>query len=117
MTSVEEILLTDLKQQQLKAMVGDTEGRPDSDSYGVHFDSDRYVLFHGLTYSPFEPSNSIINLEDNMQFNNPDFNIVFSKISGEIAVPAIIELQDNANSRLKRINLNTLGVVTQIESL
>ncbi|KKQ29725.1 MAG: hypothetical protein US48_C0039G0011 [Candidatus Levybacteria bacterium GW2011_GWA2_37_36] len=117
LTSTGEILLADLKQQQLKSMIGDTEGRDSSDTYGIHFDSNKYVLFHGLIYSPFDPSNSVINLEDNMQFNNAGFDIIFSKLSGEIPAVTTIDLQENTNSSLKRIHLNTLGVITQVESL
>jgi prepilin-type N-terminal cleavage/methylation domain-containing protein len=91
LNAVEQILLSDLRQQQLKAMVGDAEGRAASDSYGIHFDSNKYVLFHG-TYSEGEPSNSVINLDSNMQFNNPEYDIVFSRLSGEIAGAAVIEL-------------------------
>jgi len=116
LSSIEEILLVDLKQQQLKSMIGDTEGREASDSYGIHFDSNRYVLFHGTNYSSSDTSNSIVNLESNMQFNNSNFNIVFSKLSGTTSATTI-ELQDNTNSKFKRIHLNALGVVTQIESL
>lgn len=116
LTSVEEILLADLKQQQLKAMIGDTEGRETSDQYGIHFDPNKYVLFHG-TYSAEETSNSVINLDNNMQFNSPLSDVIFSRISGEISPAVIIELQDNTNSKLKRIYLNTLGVITQVESL
>lgn len=114
--SVTEILLADLKQQQLKAMIGDTEGRATSDSYGIHFDANQYVLFHGTTYSSSDTSNSVINLESNMQFNNPNYNIIFSKLSGTTSA-ITIELQDKTNSNLKKIHLNTLGVVNQVESL
>jgi len=116
LTATEEVLVADLKQQQLKSMIGDTEGRASSDSYGIHFDSNRYVLFHGSTYSSSDSANAVINLESNMQFNSPDFDIVFSKLSGTISA-ATIELQDNTNSQLKKIHLNKYGVVTQIESL
>ena len=116
LTSVEEILLADLKQQQLKAMIGDTEGREASDQYGVHFDQTKYTLFHGA-YLIGETSNSVINLDSNMQFNSPDYDVIFSKLSGEIPVARNIELQDNTNFKFKRIHLNTLGVITQIESL
>lgn len=117
LTSTEEILVVDLKQQQLKSMIGDTEGRITADLYGIHFDSNRYVTFHGSVYSPFDTSNSAINLESNMQFNNPGFNVIFEKVTGEISAPTIIELQDNTNSKLKRIHLNVFGTVTQVESL
>lgn len=115
LTSVAEILLVDLKQQQLKSMIGDTEGRLNSDTYGIHFDQAKYTLFHGA-YLDGEASNSVINLDANMQFNSPNFDVVFSKLSGTTSA-VIIELQDNTNSKLKRIYLNSLGVITQVESL
>lgn len=115
LTSAEEVLLADLKHQQLKSMIGDTEGRATSDSYGIHFDSNQYVLFHGA-YLVGEPSNFAINLDSNMQFNTPGFNIVFEKVTGETA-PIIIELQDNPSSKLKRIHLNIFGTVIEVESL
>lgn len=115
LNAAEQILLSDLKQQQLKAMIGDAEGRADPDPYGVHFDSNRYVLFHG-TYSAVDTSNVVINLDSNMHFNNPNYDVIFSRLSGT-TLATIIELQNSTNSQLKRIHLNTLGVVEQIESL
>lgn len=115
LASVTEILLADLKQQQLKSMIGDTEGRLTSDTYGIHFDQAKHTLFHG-TYLAGDASNSEVNLGGSFQFNNPNFNVVFSRLSGTTSA-VIIELQDNTNSRLKRIHLNTLGVITQVESL
>jgi len=114
LTSAGETLIADLRQQQLKSMIGDTEGRSDSASYGIHFDSNRYVLFHG-TYSDGINSNFVVNLDNNMQFNSPHPDIIFSKLSGGITGNTIIELQDNTNSKLKRIHLNTLGTVMQVE--
>lgn len=116
LASVEEVLLADLKQQQLKAMTGDTEGRADADSYGIHFDQTKYTLFHGI-YSPEDTSNSVTNLDSNIQFNNSGFNIIFERITGEISQAAIVELKDNTNSKSKKIHMNMLGVITQVESL
>jgi prepilin-type N-terminal cleavage/methylation domain-containing protein len=116
LTSAEEILLVDLKQQQLKAMIGDTEGRADSSAYGIRFDQTKYILFHGDHYVE-DPLNPAINLDSNMQFNNPPYDVVFSKITGEIGADRIIELKDNTNSKFKRIHLNSLGVITQVDSL
>jgi prepilin-type N-terminal cleavage/methylation domain-containing protein len=115
LTSAIEMLVADLRQQQLKSMVGDTEGRAASDSYGIHFDANRYVLFHG-TYVDSESTNFVINLASNMQFNSPGFDIIFSKLSGMTSVAAI-DLQDNTNFKFKRIHVNNLGVVMDIESL
>lgn len=115
LTSVEEILLTDLKQQQLKAMIGDTEGRATSDSYGIHFDTNRYVLFHGV-YSAEETSNFVINLDSNIQFDNPGTNVAFKKISGEITDDSIsnVVLKDTTNGNTKTITVNKYGVITGV---
>ena len=117
LTATEEVLLADLREQQLKSIIGYTEGRSTSDSYGIHFEERSYVTFHGATYSSSNTSNATINLESNMQFNNPPFDVIFSKLSGEIPGAMIIELQDNTNSKLKRIHLNIIGTVIQVESL
>ena len=116
LTTAAEVLVTDLRQQQLKSMIGDTEGRATPDPYGIHFDASRYVFFHGSPYSPADTSNFAINLDSNMQFNNPNFNVIFSKLSGA-TLETTIELKDNTNSKFKKIHLNSLGVVTKVESL
>ena len=115
LTATSEILLSDIKQQQMKSMVGDTEGRADAGPYGIHFDANKYILFPGASYSPLESSNFEIDLPSNMQFNSANYDIIFSRVSGEISLPAIIELQDNTNSNLKRIYLNAYGTITQVE--
>ena len=116
LTSTQEVLVADLRQQQLKSMIGDTEGRASSDTYGIHFDANKYVLFHGTTYSSSDTSNSVINLDSNMQFNSPNYNVIFSKLSGSTSAK-IIDLHDNTSSKIKRIHLNVYGTVTQVESL
>ena len=40
-----ETLLSDFRSQQIKAMVGDTEGQSSSNSYGLYFNGSSYVLF------------------------------------------------------------------------
>lgn len=116
LNSTEEILLVDLRQQQLKSMTGDAEDRTTSDSYGIHFDSNKYVFFHGSTYSDSDSANSIINLSDDMQFNTTNLNVIFSKLSGTTSA-TIIDLQDKTNLKVRRIHLNAFGIATQIESL
>jgi prepilin-type N-terminal cleavage/methylation domain-containing protein len=116
LNSVEQVLLADLKQQQLKSMIGDTEGRAISDSYGIHFDSDKYVLFHGA-YSTEDPANSTVELDENFKFDFPEANIIFQKISGEISADSVLNvvLEDSTNENHKTIIINKYGVVTQVE--
>jgi prepilin-type N-terminal cleavage/methylation domain-containing protein len=116
LNAIEQELLADLKQQQLKAMIGDTEGRETSDTYGIHFDSGKYTLFHG-TYSSTDSANFAINLDQNFQFQSPGTDIIFSKISGEISAGSItnIAIRDTTNGNVKTITVNRYGVVTQIQ--
>lgn len=105
-------LISDLKEQQTKAMTGDTGG-VSKDSYGIYLDTNRYILFHGDLFSSTDPSNFAINLA-NIEFSNPGTSIVFSQVSGEIAAASNITLTDITNNQQKTIQINKYGVVTAI---
>ena len=112
-----ETIISDIKEQQIKSMIGDTEGRLTPDSYGVHFDTDKYVLFHGISYSAGDTSNFPVIL-NNQKFVSPlPTDIVFAKISGEITASVVIQLQDIPTGKLRKIHLSQYGVVTEVESL
>lgn len=110
--SLVQTVLADVRQQQIKAMVGDIQGGGASDAYGVHIDADKYVLFRGSTYSPGEPSNFTVNLESNMEFVSLGADIIFTRISGAIAAATSFTLRDTTNNNTKTIQLNRYGVVT-----
>lgn len=114
-------LVSDLKSQQLKAMVGETEGRQAADNYGIYFDFNRYVLFHGLSYTEGEPTNFKVSLDRNLQFTNitfPSSSIVFLKGSGEVlgfaAEKNTITLKSLGDNKQKTITINKYGVITGI---
>jgi len=113
LNSIVQNLISDIRQQQIKAMIGDTEGRPNSDTYGVHIDTNQYVLFHGA-YLVGDPSNFAVSLPNNMIFVTAGLNIIFLKISGAVDPPASIQLQDTTNSNTKTININKYGVITSV---
>lgn len=117
-----DTLITDLKSQQLKAMVGDTEGRVDPDTYGIYFGSNQYTLFHG-TYSPSDSSNFVVTLGDNIQFGTISFPaslVSFAQDSGEVvgaeSLNTIIVQNTQTNER-KAITINKYGVVTAINQI
>lgn len=123
LTASVDTFITDLKQQQLKAMVGDTEGRATSDDYGIHFGTNNYTLFHD-TYSPTEQTNSTIELGDNIRFSAVTFSnsqIIFFKNSGEVVNfdpnpnSNTITLVDITNNLQKKITINRYGIITKIE--
>src|SRR3989337_3900526 len=47
-----QILGADIKEQQIKAMSGDSDFETTTDSQGIYFESNRYTLFRGPTYAP-----------------------------------------------------------------
>ncbi|KKS22025.1 MAG: hypothetical protein UU80_C0015G0020 [candidate division WWE3 bacterium GW2011_GWA1_41_8] len=101
--------------QQIKAMTGDTEGRPSGNRYGVHFETDKYVLFNG-TYTAGEPSNFEVPLESTLSFTGitGDGNIIFEQGSGELLGTSGVTIQDSLNNDQKVIQLNNFGVVTDV---
>jgi prepilin-type N-terminal cleavage/methylation domain-containing protein len=116
-----DTLISDLRQQQLKAMVGDTEGRASGDSYGIHFNNNNYVLFHGTTYNAADTANFTIPLETTLTFSSVTFtnsNIIFSQLSGNINgfTPGqdTVTVKDTSTNVQKTIKFNKYGAVVQI---
>lgn len=76
----EATIIADLRQQQLKAQHGFN-----GTAHGIAFGSGEYVLFEGSSYSPSEPSNQIIPIEDQLSISTtlPSNVVVFAPASGE----------------------------------
>ena len=108
-------LIADLKQQQIKAMTGDTEGRGTTSQYGVHFDANKYVLFHG-SYNAADNSNFVVNLEGTLNFTDITGNgdIIFSQGSGESSGLNPIILKDSLTNKQKTMTTNVYGVVASV---
>ncbi len=76
-----DILISDLRLQQTKAMANDA-------SYGVHFESNSYTLFQGSSYNPNDPANFAVTLDPTLGFSNISFpgnQIVFLPASGDVS--------------------------------
>lgn len=118
-TSEIDKLVLDMKIQQMKAMVGSTEGRAAADSYGLYFEQNKYTLFHGSAYDPVDPANMPVNLDSNMQFINisfPSSMLLFSKRSGEMTGFAAgadsVTVKSTSNNQERTITINRYGVIT-----
>ena len=114
-------IVSDIKQQQIKAMVGDTEGRAPNNAYGIYFQSDNYTLFQGTAYSPSDSYNFTINLEDDIGFSNIMFTgqlLVFATSSGEVvgytANFDYVTVQNIRSGETKTIRFNKYGTITNI---
>lgn len=113
-----DTMVADIKQQQIKAMTGDTEGRASADSYGVHFDTTDYVLFHGTSYNASDTSNLTIDLSQGMQIIRLTHQeIIFNQGNGEIKDSSgsdTITLETPSGQQ-KTVTFNKYGAVTSIE--
>ena len=117
-----DTLVADIRSQQIKAMTGSTEGRSSTDSYGVHFGTNQYVLFHGTSYNPSDLSNFTVTLDPSVVFTADTFpsgNVVFQNASGEVAgftsSTDSICLQTVVGGNIQTITFNQYGVITSIK--
>ena len=120
-TSTQTVLISDLKNQQIKAMTGDTEGRGTADNYGVKILSDRYVLFHGLSYNPSDSGNFVIPIDGRQTLTSTFQNglIIFASNSGElinftIGQNTVTIMDDDGESKV--LHFNKYGTITQVDN-
>lgn len=106
--------LADMKGQQIKAMVGDTEGSASASAYGVHFESTTYTLFR----NNYGTNNFVVTLPTNLTVSatSSGDRILFASGSGNLVgtTSATILFNDSATSTQKTVTLNRYGVVTGI---
>jgi prepilin-type N-terminal cleavage/methylation domain-containing protein len=126
-SSAVDMFIANLKQQQIKAMVGDTEGEAVTVDYGIHFDAHSYTLFRGSSYSESAQGNLKVDLPPTMELTYflPGVStdqIIFYKGDGEIfssctnGVSCRIIFQDLTNNNLaKNIRINKYGVIVTID--
>lgn len=120
-------LVADLKQQQIKSMIADTEGRSTPDYYGIHFTPNSYTLFHGTDFASTIPTeNFIVNLEQDLTLS-PNQDIIFKKGCGELVLVTpitpcgssggtlpTITISNNNSSDHKEITINLFGVIESV---
>lgn len=119
-TSVTSIV-SDIKQQQTKAMVGDSEGVGTADNYGIYFSTTSYTLFRGASYNSSDVSNFVVKLETNLQFSPilfPSSQLIFTKGSGEVlgynSSANSVGIKDITTNGVKTIQINRYGVITSV---
>lgn len=113
------VLVSDIKQQQAKAMFGEKgEG---GRLAGVFFATTSYTLFNGSSYSPSNPSNFTVNLSDDLEFQEilfPSSEVVFATSSGEFldygAGEDSIILRNKKSNEQKKIKINRFGTIKEV---
>lgn len=121
LTAATDTIISDIKIQQIKAMLGITDQGLIPSDYGVYFEQDRYTLFYGSSYLPNNPDNFSIKLEQGLEFSDitfPNSTLIFTKGSGEVAGfidgADIINLKKVAQADKKTITINRYGIITNV---
>lgn len=113
-----ETVLADMRQQQLKAMGGDTDGTDQAQAHGIRFTDTAYTVFHGVTYNGSDPTNVSIPMDTNITVATtlPSGVVVFARQSGEVAGfvagQNTVTIRNTASNEERVITINQLGVVT-----
>ena len=117
--SVSESLISDIRMQQMKAMVGDTEARSAADDYGIYFGTNSYTLFHGNSYNASDPANTVITLDAQYQFTLSGRTFVFLRSTGEVRGYQVaqnsVTLRETLSGTQKTLVFNRLGVPKSFE--
>lgn len=112
-----DVLEADLKNQQLKSMAGETGAASTAQAHGIYFQSDRYIIFKGNTYSAGDSENFTVMYETGVTGSTtlPSSQVVFNKgdgdVSGFTAGSNTVTLTNNSgDSRV--LTLNRYGAIT-----
>lgn len=118
--SLYTVVISDLKNQQVKAMTGDTEGRGVPDNYGVKIFSNKYVLFHGITYKPADTANFSIPVDTGYSLSTtfPNSTVLFASESGQLVGfvnnQNTITITSTPSGQTKTMHLNGFGTITSV---
>lgn len=111
-----QTLISDIKEQQLKAMSG-------ASAQGVYFDNDqkKYTVFKGVTYDPSNSTNFDIQLGDQIIISEVDFTgrqLLFSTSSGELnnfSAGDKLVLRNSITNEQRSIYFNKYGTIINLE--
>jgi type II secretory pathway pseudopilin PulG len=108
--------ISDYKEQQLKAMTGDTSGTGALSNYGIYFGTTSYTEFQ----NSYGTNNYAVNLPTGIHFSTtfPSTQIIFLKgsgmVSGFSSGQNTITLLDTVNGGQHIITVNQYGVITSV---
>lgn len=120
LTTTVDGLISDLRQQQIRAVSGDTGGAAAVDEYGVYLAGSQYILFRGSQYAAGAGSNFAVDLPEGVIVASvfPSSQVVFQKGSGEVSGHApdadTITVTHTQNNQQQIIQINKLGSVIAI---
>jgi prepilin-type N-terminal cleavage/methylation domain-containing protein len=119
LSSATHVLITDIKSQQLKSMIGESSTGTAPEYYGIYFESNKYTLFPGTIYDANNANNFVVNLDSTLQISAntfPSSQVVFNRISGEVSNFSSnnnsVTLKNLTNLEVKKVSINAYGAIT-----
>lgn len=108
-STANDVLISDIKSQQSLAMSNDS-------AYGIHFETNSYTLFRGLSYNPNDSSNFVVNLDPTVRFANvtwPGNVLLFGAGTGDVSGYVVgsdsFDLTNSQTNKITTIKLNQYG--------
>ncbi len=112
-----QVLISDLRSQQTKAMTGVTVGGTVPVGFGIYFEANRYILFSGSSYNSSDSMNAEVSISAPSAITNigfPGNAVVFLARSGEVAgfTPSgnSVTIEEDGG-QAKTIQVNKYGIV------
>lgn len=114
-SSVSSNLISDIKNQQILAMIGDKGSSSTAQPQGIYIQSDYYVLFAGSVYDSTDPNNFKTETNDvNLSTTFDSSSLIFNKGDGSLKnfSPTSNTITLSENSDTKVITLNRFGAIS-----
>jgi prepilin-type N-terminal cleavage/methylation domain-containing protein len=100
----------------LKTAQAQTLSSLEADNYGVHFESDQFILFKGLAYDSMGLDNQVNELPDDLEIydiilNGGGSDMVFERLTGNTENYGSIKIRIKNTSQHKTISVESSGVI------
>ncbi len=117
-----QVLLADCATTQLKSMRREQGAASQVTPFGIHFDSNKYTLFQGATYSANDAENFVVNLSSDLRFSSislPGSNVLFERGSGDVigysAAASSVVMTQSGTGKSVIISFNRYGLPELIQ--
>ncbi len=105
-------IVESIRVAQARAMAG-----YNGENHGIHFDSNRYVLFSGSSYNPADPNNLTYPISSKLSISNVSFNgnteLIFERFTGN-ATPGTLYVMASPDD-IFVISVSEIGVVNSYQ--
>ena len=113
-------IISDLKSQQLGAMIGLTSSTTLPTSYGIYFATSTYTLFRGTSYNPSDPENFSVSFPLTVEMQSTTLatsTIIFTRLTGEVyayfAASSSVVFHNTVSLATSTLTVNRFGALTK----